>query len=120
MFGKLFFLILFSSIEVPKIKKKRIHSVQPDSRLSEHFTRKKIHNYELQNNWHCGAADEHIRKTGLYICHRDDQSLLNILLQNYYQFNSSRFDGFELHLRIANVDRSVVKRYQDGLKQKGQ
>ena len=39
----------------------------------------------------------------LYMCHRDDQSLFDILSKNFYDFDSRKFDGWKLQLEKRDL-----------------
>ena len=70
-------------------------------------------------NWGCQTPAAKSRQDP-FVCHRDDQSLFDILAKNYYDFDRSRMDAYRINeLKVAGVDRTVVRRYTEELKAAG-
>ena len=80
---------------------------------------KTIGNVTKYLNWHCGTPGNKTRQDP-YICHRDDQSLFDILGKNFYGFDRKRVDGYAAGLNVAGVDRTVVRRYEKELRERGE
>ena len=85
--------------------------IYPNSAMRHDIRTKTIGNVTKFYNWHCGTPANKTRQDP-FVCHRDDQSLFDILGKNYYNFERLRMDAYafpQRELQLAGVDRTVVK-----------
>ena len=88
--------------------------IYPDSPMRGDIKKKSINDISVHFNWHCGRLSDHPKGTP-YVCHRDDQTLFDILVRNFNGFDEKKFKAYSRGCKgcnVANVDRGIVREWQ--------
>ena len=76
--------------------------VFPNYPLHSRMHKKEINGVSIYFNHECKPLPGRTLEDP-YVCHRDDQSLFDILSKNFYDFQEDRFDGWKYQLRMRKI-----------------